>query len=184
MTMDNGYVVGTVIEQPTVVTTNGERAVRTVLDCGMGRRLTVEGPVAEASSESGHVIVGSGAMLLRFAIGQQVAAIGHLCFAPVRLEVAKVMGRQNARQVVSLPFGPFLFVGYRRSPRGNNPEADIALLTGERLRVMLPENVFAAPGSYLTASLAWSRRHGWRSPYRLINIAAWRPPKVNNAEAA
>jgi hypothetical protein len=99
-------VVGTVAERPTLATVNGGRVAWAVLGCGKGRRVSPEGPVAEASYDAGGVVVGTGAMLLRFGEGQQVAATGCLCFAPVRLEVTRVMGRQKAWPVVSAAVRP------------------------------------------------------------------------------
>jgi hypothetical protein len=181
---DRSFVVGTLTGLPALVGSNGQRVVQATLECGWGRRVLVEGPVAGFDSSAGRITSGVGASLLRQREGRQLVVIGRLEFAPVRLVLEKVMTREKARPVVSLRLGPFLFDGYRRSSRHSGlPEAEAVLLDGQRLRVVLPENVFAQPGTCLEATLSWSQRHGWRSPHRLSNVSVWRPA-VYEAEAA
>lgn len=176
---DQTLVIGTVTQDPQVVLANGSHWVRTTLDCGRDREVTVEGPVAVAATEAGSVTTGVGAELFRFPEGRVVAVRGEVAFAPVRVLLNQVTPRRDARSarpIALLSIGPFRVTGYRRqSNRSARPEAEIEMLDGQQLRAVFPENVFASPGSFLCARLAWSRKHGYRSPLRLADVSPWRP---------
>lgn len=178
MSDDQSLVIGSVMEDPRVVLANGRHCVQTTLDCGRGRRVTVEGPVAVVATEAGSVTAGVGAQLFRFTGGRAIAVRGEVAFGPVRVVVHQVTPRtdaRSARPVVLLPFGPFRVTGYRRqSGQSLRPEAELELLDGQRLRAIFPEHVFASPGSFLCARLAWSSKHGFRSPLRLTEVSPWR----------
>ena len=149
--------------------------------------VTVEAPVAVAVRPStGQVMaVGVGAGLLRFRDGQKIGVRGSLDVAPVRVRAEQFLGRDNkTKPFVSLQLGPFQFLGYKaRSRRDDAVEAMVDLLDGRNARVVLPENVFAQPGSVLTGAISWSRRHGWRSPYRLASVSVWRPREAMETAA-
>lgn len=178
----NSYVVGTVVEPPHVVTVAGQTVVQLLLDCAKKRRILVEGPVLVVSDEAVTVRSGLGASLLRWNEGDKIGVSGDLKFGPVRIRIDRVFRRNDVKPMMQLPLGVFKFLGYRTNNRSaDHLEATIELLDGRGLRVVMPDNLFVGAGSYLQGSLGWDYSRGFRAPYRLTNVVAWRPVEVRPA---